>query len=140
MNIKKKYIWLMLLVFVGGGVAFGVREYTRGNDDLADATPQVTITAIELMNAYSSDEAAANATYLNKVVRVSGTIRDIKQDSLGSYSIDLESGSDLGVVSCLLDTRHNDDAKGVQPGSTVSITGLCTGALMDVVLVRCAIN
>ncbi len=130
----------MLLVFVGGGVAFGVREYTRGNDDLASATPQVTITAIELMSAYSNDETSANAKYLNKVVRVSGTIKDIKQDSLGSYSIDLESGSELGVVSCLLDKRHNDDAKGVQPGSNVSVTGLCTGALMDVVLVRGAIN
>ena len=130
----------MLLVFVGGGVAFGVREYTRGNDDLANATPQVTITAIELMNAYSNDETSANAAYLNKVVRVSGTIKDIKQDSLGSYSIDLESGSELGVVSCLLDKRHNDDAKRVQPGSNITVTGLCTGSLMDVVLVRCAIN
>lgn len=140
MKIKKMYIWLMLLVFVGGGVAFGVREYTRGHDDLAGATPQVTITAIELMNAYANDETSANAKYLNKVVRVSGTIKDIKQDSLGSYSIDLESGSDLGVVSCLLDKRHNDDANGVQPGNNVSVTGLCTGALMDVVLVRCAID
>ena len=130
----------MLLIFVGGGVAFGVREFTRGNEDLASATPQVTVTAVELMNAYSSDETIANAKYLNKVVRVSGTIKDVKQDSLGSYSIDLESGSELGVVSCLLDKRHNDDAKGVQTGSTVSITGLCTGSLMDVVLVRCAIN
>lgn len=138
--MKKKYIWLAIIVIVLVGAGYGIREYTRGNKDLEGANPDVTISAVGLMADYTTDENAANAMYLNKVVRVRGMVKDVKQDSLGSYSIELESGSELSAVSCLLDKRHNEDAARVKEGDSVAITGICTGVLMDVVLVRCAIE
>jgi putative nucleic acid binding protein len=138
--MKKKYIWLTLIVIVLVGAAYGIREYTRGNEDLSGATADVSTTATDLVTDFSHDEKAANARYLNKVLRVTGRVKDIKKDSLGSYSIELESGSELSVVSCLLDKRHNDDATKIERGDNIAITGICTGVLMDVVLVRCAIE
>lgn len=128
------------MVIVSLGAGYGIREYTRGNTDLEGAAPDVRITAADLMSAYSSDEIAANARYLNKIIRVSGIIKDIKQDSLGSYSIELDAGSELAIVSCLLDKRHNEDASRMKKGEQAAITGLCTGMLLDVVLVRCAVE
>jgi hypothetical protein len=138
--MKKKYIWISIVALILVGGVYGLREYTRGNDDLAGASPDITVSAEALMSDFSADETSANAKYLNKVLRVNGSVKDIKQDSLGSYSIELASGSELSVVSCLLDPRHNEDASRVKKGDNVAITGICTGVLMDVVLIRCAVE
>lgn len=130
----------MGLVLIGAAVIYGLREYTRSNEDLSSAQAEVTISAQNLMNAFTENEAAANAKYLNKIVRVQGVVKTISRDSLGSYSIELATESELSVISCLLDKRHNEDAKKVTPGRSVTITGLCTGALTDVVLVRSVIS
>ncbi len=138
MNIKK--ILLVILVLVVIGAAYGYYQYTRGNKDLSGAKADVSISAVDLYNEYSADEKIANTKYLSKVISVRGKISKIDKDATGSASIMLDAGSDMGGVSCLLDTRHNDEAAKLHNGDSVLINGSCTGMLSDVVLVRCSVQ
>ena len=138
--MNKKTILIGIAVLVIIAAIYGYNEYSRGNKDLSGAKADVSISAVDLYNEYSADEAKANTKYLNKVIGVRGKISKIDKDATGSASILLDAGSDMGGVSCLLDARHNEEAAKLHSGDSVTINGSCTGMLSDVVLVRCSVQ
>ena len=86
----------------------------------------------------SKQKSKLNKKYLNKITTVSGVLKSIDKDHSGSISLALETGDPLLGVSCELDARHIADAVALHVGDNVLVTGLCTGMLTDVVLVRCS--
>ena len=76
----------------------------------------------------------------DNLIAVSGVVKGIEKDEKGAYTIILNGDSELSTVTCQMDERHNDEAKDVKEGSTITVKGYCTGVLMDVVLIRCAVD
>lgn len=140
--MKKNWKIILLVIVVIGAVAvyFGMKEYNREAKDVSDTEADVIIQAVDLTKAFGDDENAANAMYLDKAVAVSGVVKSIEKDEKGAYTIMLGGDSELSNVSCQMDERHNDEAKSVTEGSTITVKGFCTGVLMDVVLIRCAVD
>jgi hypothetical protein len=143
MRTRRRRTWIILgsitLVLLAAGI-FGYYEYTRGNPDLADQKPDVCIPAATLMNEFSQNETQANAKYLNKVTCTRGVVKAVEKDHTGSVSVALDAGDPMSDVSCQLDDRHLDEAQKIHTGDTVDVTGVCTGMLTDVVLVRCSVE
>jgi len=122
---------------VGGILAW--REYGRGHVDTAHREPLAKVTATELLAAFVADEPGATSRFVGtteQVVQVSGAIRAIEPVSEGMTNIILETGDDLAGVVC--EFSPGDVPPSWAPGSNVSVKGVCTGMLLDVVLVRCA--
>jgi len=144
MKIKlKKRTWIILssiAVVLLAALAFGYYEYTRGNPDLANAKPEVCIAAPALMNEFSQNEAQANTKYLNKVTCTRGVVKSVDTDHTGSVSVSLDAGDPIADISCQLDDRHLDEGQKIHTGDTINVTGVCTGMLTDVVLVRCSVE
>jgi len=140
MKIKKRTrnIFIGILVIGLIGAIYAYSEYTRGNPDLAGAKADISISASQLLGEYSKDEKSANAKYLNKITSVRGILKSIDKDHTGSISLSLDTGDPIAGVSCELDARHLTDADKVHAGDSVTVTGICTGMLTDVVLVRCS--
>jgi hypothetical protein len=138
--MKKKYIWLTLIALIAAGAYYGYSQYNRQNPDLSEAKADVTVTAKELTAKYSENEEAGNKLYLNKVLRVSGTLTSIEKDESGAVTLMLEGNDMLSSVSAQLDARRLADTNLVKRGQSVTINGVCTGALTDVVLIRCAVE
>lgn len=140
--MKKNWKIILLVVVIIGAIVFyfGMKEYNRGAADVTDKKADITIQATELTKAFGDDEAKANSMYLDKAVAVSGTVAAVEQDDKGAYTIMLNGDSALSNVSCQLDERHNDDGASVKEGDNITIKGFCTGMLMDVVLIRCAVD
>lgn len=139
----KKYWKIILLAVVVIGIIvvyFGMKEYNRGAADVSDAKTDVVIKAEDLTKAFGEDETKANGLYLDKAIAVSGVVKGIEKDEKGAYTIILSGDSELSSVTCQMDERHNEEAKDVQEGSTITVKGYCTGVLMDVVLIRCAVD
>jgi hypothetical protein len=143
-----KLIWkIVILVVVLGAIAggYGYYQFNRTNKDLATARPDVSVKAVDLLNAYSANEAAATAKYAakDKVILVRGVLKSIERDSAGSVSLVLDGGMPTSVVSCQLSQPHIGDAQWVHAGDSVSVIGSCSGFenLIDVrvVLTRCAV-
>ena len=96
------------------------------------------ISAVDLYIEFEKDEASANTQYLDKVLEVTGSLREIIQED-GKVSIILESGNLLGGVTCQLDDLSEHHFSSLKEGDQLRLRGVCTGMLMDVVLVRCII-
>lgn len=135
--MKKVLITLLSLAAIGMGVGYLI--YNKPFEDMNRAKADATLSASELFTAFESDEAAANEQYLDKVVQVSGTVREASTDASGIISITLESGNELAGVICQLDNLSEHPRKEFKPGEQITIKGVCTGMLMDVVLVRCVL-
>lgn len=133
----KKKIGLVVGVFFLIGLAIGGYMYFKPNPSVANMKTDVSLTAGDLLAAFETDEAAANAEYLDQVVALTGTITDVTTNEDGLLTLTLDTGNPVSGVICEMeaDRDHGDLAE----GQTISLKGLCTGYLMDVVLVRCVL-
>ena len=102
------------------------------------AKVDATVTSSELYGAFDTDENAANTQYLDKILEISGTVTEVSTDSDGQVSITLDAGDmAFGGVICKLDPLSDHKRTDFKAGEKVSFKGVCTGFLMDVIMVRC---
>lgn len=132
--VKKKFFrWIMLLVLltvITGGFV-GYRMYNKPHRNVAHIKA-VAVTANSLVTDYETNEAHADSIYLDKVLEVGGIIAEITKNQKGESIIALE-GSGTGTVRCTMEGSVKHDVK---TGDSVNIKGICTGYLMDVIIVR----
>lgn len=132
----KKYIWYILIAAIAGGT-YGYYQYNRPVASLESTSADVVLETPALLKAFETDETAANAKYLDKVIEVSGEISRIEEDG-DKKSIYLNTGNEMSSVICEMET--GTEMTGLAQGSKVVIKGKCTGYLMDVVLVQCVVK
>lgn len=134
--MKRIVILIALLALVGGGW-YAWREYNRTAAPTGELEAAETIEAAALLQAYTTDESAANARFNGKVLLVSGTVREVKAPENGLVDVVLETGDPLAGVVCQF--AQADVPASLTAGTPARIKGISTGLLMDVVLQRCAI-
>jgi hypothetical protein len=100
----------------------------------------IPVTATELYAQFTSDHSQANAAYLNKVLQVSGQVLTIKNSPYAGPVVILSTGDPLFGIACSLNMVE-PSAKPVKPGEKITVKGVCTGYLSDVVLSNsCLVN
>ncbi len=133
MNMKKKIILTAATVFVLTIISawfFIFYKPTHFKRDVADEKGIVT-TAKEIVKEFQSNEAASNAKYVNKAVEISGEVLEAKKDQTGNTILVLKSDDALSNVFVTL--KAADQIASV--GSSITIKGICTGFLSDVVII-----
>lgn len=141
-----RFIVLPLILILGAVAIYIYKEYNRSHKDTAKLKPDYSITATDLIKEFSNNEQASNTKYLDKVVRVEGMIKEIKQDDKGFYSIVLGDTSSMSSVRCSIDSMHSKEVVSVQQGSSIAVKGICSGFNADemlgsdVILVRSALD
>ncbi|MCB0630885.1 MAG: hypothetical protein R2824_21150 [Saprospiraceae bacterium] len=133
--MKKILLYLLPVLLIGLTAAYFM--YNKPHQNMEKAAADLTISSKELFAAFESDETGANEKYLEKIVVVKGQIKDVSTNEEGHISLTLESESDMFGVICQLDELTEHPRTDFTVGETVSMKGICTGMLMDVVLVRC---
>lgn len=128
-----KYIIGLLIIGIGSGAYM----YYKPHQNIKASKAQVSLSAAEVFQAFESDETAANEQYLDKIMAVSGSVRDVSKNEEGIISVTLDAGQDMFGVICQLDQLTKHTREDFPIGEKVSFKGICTGMLMDVVLVRC---
>jgi hypothetical protein len=138
----KKRILIIAGVLAAALLAAGIygwREYHRQHEDTADISAAFTVPAPTLMKAFQDNEDKANKQYNDKVVDIRGTVVKIEHND-STQTVLLDGQSAMGGVICQFEPSHKDELASLRPGQPVTIRGVCTGVLMDVVLVRCAVS
>ncbi|NJN49943.1 MAG: hypothetical protein HC798_00760, partial [Polaribacter sp.] len=106
--------------------------------NVANTKSDVMIAATDFFDAFSNDEITANKNYLDKIVAVSGAISKIeKEDEI--TIITLQTNDDFGSVLCHLSEEASKNSDAYKIEDNIILKGICTGFLMDVVLVKCEI-
>lgn len=133
--MKKILIGILIIGILGG--AYGMYMYFKPNPSMNSLTTDLTLSAVDLLTDFENDETIANEKYLDKVIAVSGTIKEMTTNDEGITTITLDANNDLAGVICELEKGAKYE---LEMGDEVTLKGQCTGMLMDVVLVRCVLN
>lgn len=95
----------------------------------------LTISAETLFNHFENNEDSANALYLDKVLSITGTVTDISLNQENMPVVTLASHNTLFGVRCTMKSGVN-----LNLFDTVSIKGICTGFLSDVIITNATIE
>lgn len=134
---KKKIITIVLGIgIISLFIAYQI--YNKPHVNVSDAKSNITTTADQIINDFSSDETKANRSYLDKIVKISGVISELKVVKQKGI-ITLKTNHDFGSVLCHLSDKASQKINSLKEEQTVTLKGICTGFLMDVILVKCEI-
>lgn len=96
------------------------------------------IKAQEILDDYRKDEIIANKKYVDNVIQIKGEISNISIEN-GNGIISLKDLKGESSVMCHMSPEENLKVLKLKKDSVITIKGVCTGYLLDVVLVRCII-
>ena len=130
---RKVVLWVVVLGLLSAvtiGYAIWNKPHPKVEDQEATA-----IDAQVLYTAFSGNEQAANKTYLNKVLAVTGTAAEVNKNHDGKTVALLQVNDPMGGVQC---TFRDDVA--IQPGQKITVKGFCNGYTMVAVLNDCVLQ
>ena len=136
MKVKKIIIGLLVLGFLGAFFAYKI--YNKPHLNVANEKADITIAANKILAEFSSNENTANTKYLDKIVQVEGVVSSAVLDN-GIGIITLKTNDDFGSIMCYLTFEESKSMQQIKAGQEIILKGICTGFLMDVVLVKCIV-
>lgn len=128
---KKLFILIGLVILAGAFYAYS--EFNRTKKSVSTLEAKYKSTAADLVSSFSKDEEGATKKYADAVIEVSGQIALIDNQADTLFTIYLET-NDLAKVACELE--KNQTINGLEVGQNVTVKGICSGYLMDVILVQ----
>lgn len=124
-------IFLVLVVILGGWI--GYKMYNKPHQDLTRMKPDYTFTSAALLQEFEANEETAQNKFLNKIIRIEGNLSDIQQIDQKLILI-IDTGNPLSNIQCEMDPRYIKAEKAFTAGQPITVQGICSGKLMDIVL------
>ena len=137
---KKKFIFSGAIIALIIGVITALTMYNKPHTDVSKTKADITLEANTLLSAFENDEQTANTKYLEKILAVNGKITAINFDDEGYGIISLQPKNAMGSILCHLQNKETTEINNLKINQTVHIKGICTGYLMDVILVKCILT
>ena len=138
MSTKNKII--IVIAFIAA-IAFSayyyIFIYSSNNHRQVQSEIGIVITSDSLVAKYQADENLANSLYLNKAVVVTGVLLSIDKNQEGKTTLVIGRSDSFSNVSV---TLTNNAPISQKVGTPITIKGLCTGALSDVVITDAAVE
>ena len=110
--------------------------YRTSNTYTAASKAEINIKASALLNTYLSDEKKANNLYTNKLIKVSGVLKDITYLN-NRTTVILENAMSSSGIICELNQEESSKLEKLEKGKKVKVMGICKGFLKDVILLNC---
>jgi len=132
MSTKNKIIIaIALIAAIAFGIYYYIFIYSSNNHRQVQSETAIAITSDSLVSKYQADEKLANSLYLNKAVAVTGNLLSIDKNQEGKTTLVIGRSDSFSNVSVTMISTAPITQK---VGETITIKGLCTGALSDVVI------
>jgi hypothetical protein len=132
MSTKNKIIIaIALIAAIAFGVYYYVFVYSSQHRRQVQSEIGIVITSDSLVAKYQADEKLANSIYLNKAVVVTGNLLSIDKNQEGKTTLVIGRTDSFSNVSVTMSSNLPIAQK---VGESITIKGLCTGALSDVVI------
>ena len=136
--MKKVLIFLVVAAVLAG--VFGYYEFNRKAENLQSKAADISLDVPTFISEYQKDEKAADAKYLDKVVEVKGKIAEVKKDETGAVKLSFVSDDPMSTVIAEMDPAIAENALKLAPNTEVTIKGVCSGSLGDIVCTRSVIK
>lgn len=143
-------IGIGVLILIGIGI-WAERSHARGSrsgvavvagaDGPAPGRSVITVSAEKLWTDYQADKGAADNTYRDKLVVVSGQLSSVKKDYLDKTYLTLATPSTFMEVHADLKDQYQSEAAHLTHGQMVSLECECSGTIGGSPMLRdCAIQ
>lgn len=117
---RKIILGVVLLIVVVGSIA--AWKYFEKATNYADITPDITITANELVDAFDKDTASAGKRFMDKAIRVAGIV-----NSFDSSAVVLSEEGNPSSVVVGLDERNKKSIATLKVGAPATLQGKFSG-------------
>jgi hypothetical protein len=125
----KKWHKIVLTVAILGALAAGgyaLYVYYKPHRDVTKEKG-VQLSAQNLYDAFKTNEADANAKYLDKAIELTGEVGAVSKNQDGNTVVDFKTNDPMVVINCTFKT----DPGTLTPGQTITFKGICTGYIPD---------
>jgi hypothetical protein len=136
-KLFRNFFIITVLVVLVAGLFVWKWVFKEQDKSVISKTADMVVQADVLVRDFEADENKANIKYLNKVLVVNGSI-DSKTMNDKEITVVLKNKGDVAGVSCSFD-QSTIGPSTFETGKAIRVKGVCTGFLLDVVLVRCAL-
>jgi hypothetical protein len=137
----RRNILLVLIAVIAIAIIIGYRCWNEPHRNIKNADGMKT-TAIKLYSNLTKDSANMKAKVVNKILSVTGEVKNILKNQKGQQIILLKTNVEGGSINCTMEEK----IRNLKPGDTISIKGICSGYIGgyadidlpgDVFLIRC---
>ena len=135
--IKYRFLWLMGLSIATIGGMYAAWEYNRRLPDTNRLSAAFHFKADELLRQFEDEETKATKQYAGKVIEVEGPVDSVQT---ATRTVFLNGGNSMSSILCQFDQKDLDELQDLKNARHITIKGICSGYLMDVVMVRCVVE
>ncbi len=139
--MKKTIYIVSTFVFLGilATLFIFIKLYNKPHIDVNFSTSDYKVSIEEVTLEFNQDEENANQKYLDKIIQFDGIINHI--DILdGNSTLTLSSDTNpTQTVVCNMAASQNIKIVQLELGQKITVKGICTGYLMDIMLVKTVI-
>lgn len=135
--IRNLLLVVLLLAIIGA--IFGIYLYTKKSPDLSKVKADYILKVSELVNEFNQDETTASAKYIDKIVEITGPVLTFEATSDSTMNVTLADKNQMSGVICTFNNITNPALTEIKEGDIITIRGVCSGMLMDVLLNDCVI-
>lgn len=107
--------------------------FTQKFTDTNQEKPAFTITAVELIKEFKTNDGLANKKYAEKIIVVAGTVTEI-ENADSTVNIKMADTLTGSYAIFAFQQQHLDEAKKIKEGDKVSIKGSCSGGAYSQIL------
>ena len=117
-----KYIlgFIVIVVIAGAGFAWWVyhKPHRNINNEVA-----VKVSVNTLLDAFKQNEKTASAQYNDKVLELSGIVKDASKNDAGNWVINIENDAQTGSITVAFSALQD----ALQPFDSIAYKGICAG-------------
>lgn len=120
------FLLIALLLLIAGGLVW--IQFNKPHRDVSNESA-IKVNPDQLVALYGENEHLADSLYLDKTIEVTGIIDSVYKNQEGKPVISFQTEDPFYGVICTL-----KDSTEEKSGVTVTIRGICSGFLSDVIL------
>ncbi|EAR02583.1 hypothetical protein FB2170_04830 [Maribacter sp. HTCC2170] len=118
------------------GLIVSLFYYNKPHVNVEKSDAIYSLTAQNLIKEYQENELGTDKKYTEQIIEIEGHIHEISTLK-GSSVITLKDPESDSSIICHMQAKDNKRALTLKKGQRVTIKGVCTGYLLDVMMVRC---
>jgi len=112
--------FIVIVVIAGAGFAWWV--YHKPHRDINNEIA-VKVEANALLDAFKQNEKTASAKYNDKVLELSGIVKEASKNEAGNWVVNIENTTQTGSITVAFSALQD----AIQPFDSISYKGICAG-------------
>lgn len=139
-TVKGKKLTLVVAIFtiIIVGLTCFIYYYNKPHVNVKKSEAAFVLKAENLIKEYRDDEIKTSEKYSENIIQVRGKVFEVSTLK-GNSVITLKDENSESSIICHMLPDENMKALKLEKGQEVDIKGICTGYLLDVIIVRCTL-